>query len=348
MGASASASRSVREYALTSDTVSEARAPASPERGATSLASAGGPHVFVGFDSGCVSAHASGASSPATLSWDAHDAGVTSLSFAASARLLVTASRDATARLWRVGDATAAASMTPPVRAGELRGHSLTVSAVVASDDASVVATGSRDCSVRVWDASTSREVACASRAQNVVTALTLVGDGPRALIAQAGEDLRVRLWDVRGGALSCGAELGGYVYFPLALASSADGVRLVSASKGFCGKGGEVREWDVRAPASPVAVRVLPGHSMDATAVVLVPDGRILSASKDGTLRVWPLVDDGAPALVIKPRDRGDEVVAVFTALAVVGDGDVAAAALDTGLYTFQKKGTSFTESSP
>jgi hypothetical protein len=40
---------------------------------------------------------------------------------------------------------------------------------------------------VRLWDAAASRETACARRAQNVVTALALVGDGPRALVAQAG-----------------------------------------------------------------------------------------------------------------------------------------------------------------
>jgi len=196
-------------------------------RGAVlSLASVGPSLLLAAYDSGFVSTHVSpwadafSVSPPPLRAWAAHgERPVTAI--ASGGGLTVTASRDAALRVWRA-DAAASwgAAPTPPL-AGTLSGHTLSVSAVDVWPDGTTAMSGSRDCSVRLWDVSAAREVAAVATPQNVVTCIQRVGD---ALVAQGGEDLCVRLWDVRALGGGCAAAtlkpaasvLGGYTYFPV------------------------------------------------------------------------------------------------------------------------------------
>jgi len=281
--------------------------------------------LFVGYDSGFVSHHArpfhaKGSSGAESTGWSAHGSrAVTRLSLGGGT--LASASRDATVALWRVhggggAPAEAGALQPPAFPAAVLRGHELTVSAVDVTPDGCAVASGSRDCSVRVWDAATAREAcAPAHTPQNVVTCLQWArGSGqlpPQALL-QGGEDLRVRLWDTRHGLLNEAGALEGFTYFPLSLDASADGWHVATSSKGFNGVGCEVRLWDLRAlgggsrasgasgaRGSKALLRTYIGHSQDATAVVFLSDAGIASGSKDGTVRVWAQ-EEGAEHLVL------------------------------------------------
>ena len=80
-----------------------------------------------------------------------------------------------------------------------------------------------------------------------------------------------------------------GYVYFPLCLSlnNSSDCTYLATGCKGFNSVGCEVKVWDIRA-ASYQPFAELRGHEHDVNACAFIADGKILSASKDGSLAIW------------------------------------------------------------
>ena len=100
-----------------------------------------------------------------------------------------------------------------------------------------------------------------------------------RRLIATAGNDGAVRVWDVAGGReVLC---LQGHTDRAKSVAFSPDGRRIASA-----GEDGTVRLWDI---ASGAEVLVFRHHLDQVYGVAYSPDGRrIASASEDGTVKLW------------------------------------------------------------
>ena len=77
-----------------------------------------------------------------------------------------------------------------------LSGHSLPVTGLAPIDHHNQFCSGSRDCTLRLWDAATGAEVACSNISQNLVTFMSAIPAEPS--IVQAGEDLHLRVWDTR------------------------------------------------------------------------------------------------------------------------------------------------------
>jgi WD40 repeat protein len=101
------------------------------------------------------------------------------------------------------------------------------------------------------------------------------------ALLATAGADGAVRLWDV-GTGQPHGAPLTGHDGTVWSVAFSPDGDLLASA-----GTDGTVRLWET-ATGQPHGAP-LTGHTGPVTAVAFSPDGDLLaSASTDSTVRLW------------------------------------------------------------
>jgi WD40 repeat protein len=171
--------------------------------------------------------------------WAGHERAITRISAArnppSGKRLLASASRDLTVRLWEVGagaeggqgqgegqeetstsGAGAAPSAPNPM---VLRGHEFSVTAISLTEDAGLLASGSRDTTVRLWDVSRGSCTYTAPRSQNVVTCLKWYPgagtDAAQNVFLQGGEDLKVRVWDTRAG-LREAQTLDGYVYFPV------------------------------------------------------------------------------------------------------------------------------------
>ena len=196
--------------------------------------------------------------------------------------LIYSCSRDLTIAQWSLD---VEAELDSPVSV--FRGHELNVTAVAVSDDGRIVSSGSRDCSVRMWDATTGAERGSVRIPRNVVTCTCWLPGTP--VFAQGSEDLRLRLWDTRNLRKEAVQVFGTYTFFPLATNVSGDGHLIATTSKGFNRQGCEVRVWDRRKPGA--ALCQMHGHQQDATGIIFLDEqNKVVSASKDSSIKVWDL----------------------------------------------------------
>jgi WD40 repeat protein len=176
--------------------------------------------------------------------------------------------------------------------------HSARLTAVAASPDATLLATGSADGQLALFDLSTGTDVITWTGHAGGVRAVTFLPDGIH--LASAGADRIIRLWDLRrqqtGQAAS---ELRGHTNEIHALVTGRDPATLISASSD-----GTVRVWNWQSGQEQAKIDA--GEPL--LAVALSPDGRRLAAGGYGTtVRIWDL-GAGAPALaklhMLLPQD--------------------------------------------
>lgn len=157
------------------------------------------------------------------------------------------------------------------------------VAALAFSPDGTLLAAGSWDGLIRVWDAASRRDLRVLAGHTTSVTSIAFDGDGTH--LVSGSVDGTVRLWDVAiGTELAAFRDHAGPVF---AVAVSPDGTRIAS--------GGSDRLVRVREAAGGASVAALVGHTLPILTVAFSPDGgRIASGGLDQTVRVWdPELDD-------------------------------------------------------
>jgi cytochrome c len=187
------------------------------------------------------------------------------------------------------------------------RGHGGPVRALALSADGATAISGSFDQSAIIWNVAAGTAIAVLRFHDGAVNA----GEEGRIAIWKAGESMPLQTYEEHKGPI-------------VALAISPDGQEIASAS------------WDETAGVRSLAngqARVFKGHRGNVNGVGFLPDGRLVSAGYDATLRIWPKDANSGAASVIT-------LASPVNALAVSPDGEIVAAGADGVVNLFTPEG--------
>jgi energy-coupling factor transporter ATP-binding protein EcfA2 len=159
---------------------------------------------------------------------------------------------------------------------GTLKGHSGEVLSVAVSADR-VIASGSADKTVKLWNANTGELIRVLNGHTNGVSSVTFSPDGK--VLATGSADTTVKLWDV-----ATGAELGslkGHTGTVWSVTFSPNGKLLATGSADHT-----IKVWEA---ATREVLKTLTGHADEVLSVAISPDNELLaSGSVDRTAKLW------------------------------------------------------------
>ena len=155
--------------------------------------------------------------------------------------------------------------------------HSGVVNAVAFSADSKMLASGSQDTTVKLWNVETGELLRTLTPHWAAVNAVVFAPDA--ATVASGSWDKAVRLWDTRSGQLR--QQMSGHGASVSSLAFAPDGRKLASGSDDKT-----IIIWDV---TTGKALHTLSGHSGRVRSIAFAPDGRrLISGADDKTVIIW------------------------------------------------------------
>lgn len=156
-------------------------------------------------------------------------------------------------------------------------GHSGQVSSVAFSPDSKLIASGSWDNTIKIWDAATGVQLRALNGHTNSVTSVAFSPDGK--LLASASMDYTAKIWDALTGQVL--HTLTKHSLQVQSVAISRDNTTLATA-----GTDNLIILWNLQTGKE---IRTLSGHESQVSSVAFGPDGTTLaSASWDHFVRVW------------------------------------------------------------
>ncbi len=184
-----------------------------------------------------------------------------------------------------------------------LTGHTDHISSLAISSDGRLLASGSYDRTVRLWNLEDADPSASAEVLDGHGGYVSGVRFGPDdQWLASGSFDSTVRIWDL--GAEDPAASpmvLSGHRGRIGIVALSRDGRWLVTGSSGFKPAENSTRLWDLSTPGPSASSVELRGHLGKVYAVAVSPDNRwIVTAGEGGTARLWNLTAEHPEATSI------------------------------------------------
>lgn len=162
-----------------------------------------------------------------------------------------------------------------------LQGHTDRVISIAFSPDGTILASGSDDKTIKIWQLASLNQQPTTIMAPGKVKAVIFSPDGK--ILASGGDDKAIKLWDMSTGEEVCTLEgHGGTIY---SLAFSPDSKTLVSGSQDKT-----IKLWSLD---SCRELNTLRGHMDEVLSVSFSPNGEIItsgSGSNDQTIKVWYL----------------------------------------------------------
>jgi WD40 repeat protein len=175
-------------------------------------------------------------------------------------------------------------------------GHSSWVCAVAVDSARGIVAGGSWNWTVKLWDLATGKELRTLAGHTDEVVCAVAVG-GTRGIVAGGSKDQTVRLWD-----LAAGHELR-----TLAGHKSRVGSVAIDAARGIVASDsvdGTVKLWNL---ATGQEWRTLKGHTAPIASLAIWPEpDLVISGSADGTIRLWSLTEGKFLAALVSLGQQG------------------------------------------
>ncbi len=180
-----------------------------------------------------------------------------------------------------------------------LTGHTRQVTAIAFSPDGNMLASGSKDETIRLWDVLTGEQKTKFTGQERTITAIAFSPDGKtlatgNGLLGDASDiEIQIRLWNLQTGEHT---SLVGHEKDITAVAFSTDGKTLVS-----CSRDRKVFFWDVATGRSTL---LHTEHEQDIIFVGFSSDGKTLATgSLDNTVKIWG-AKTGALNSTIKEHD--------------------------------------------
>ncbi|MEI6444237.1 MAG: hypothetical protein WCO29_14205, partial [Nostocales cyanobacterium ELA583] len=160
-----------------------------------------------------------------------------------------------------------------------LTGHSFWVASVAFSPDGKILASGSWDDTIKLWDLRTGNLLQTLTTHSESVYSVAFSPNGQT--LASGNMNNTVKLWDLRTGNLL--QTLTAHSKWVYSVAFSPDGQTLASASQDET-----IKLWDLR---TGNLLQTLTGHSNPVISVAYSPDGKTFaSGSDDRTIKLWDL----------------------------------------------------------
>jgi len=156
-------------------------------------------------------------------------------------------------------------------------GHSWLVESVAFSPDGAILASGSADTSIKLWDVAAGRELRTLTGHRAPVGTVVYSPDGK--ILASGSADGTIKLWDVDTGRLL--HTLVGYTWRSLAF--SPDGKVVASGSAG-----GAVRLWDADTGEEQPPLQSRQHNDFISVGVAFSPDGRVLADVTAQGIILW------------------------------------------------------------